>query len=583
MLADHARPSRWKRWRDPAIVVLAALLAVAPMIARGPSCAGDFYFHFVSWLDAQRSVVLGVPNPHWANAPNLGAGEPRFIFYPPLTWVEGAVLGLLLPWPWVPVVFVFLQLAATGLANRLLAREMLPEAPATLAGCASIFLAYPLFSAYDRGAYAELTGGFWIPLLLLFLLRRRNPSGPLRSRVLDGSAAPLALVFAGAWLSNGPAGIMATYLLVAVALLAAIVEKSPIALLRGLVSGALGIGLAAIYLLPAVWEKRWINLRYATTNYHYLIENGWLFARHAEKSLFAHDVFLRQVSWLAVFLFIVAVLGALIAWVRGTFPPDLRWSLPLVLIPVVVLLLQLPISLPLWNALPEWRLLQFPWRWLLVLEAPAAIFLAAAVWVPRPRFRILVVAACAAACLLASLAAGRYWYLECHRNLARITDDFYSGAGLDGMREYAPPGVRYALVDRPIPPTCLLGASPENVNQSGSPAWDGDATLCSGRFAARLGLPEHKRFTGIADRDGFLVLRLRSYPAWKVTLNGHPATAVAERVYGLIAVPVQQGNVDIAVDWTISRDVIAGRCISAAALLLLAALWIVESRRARLS
>lgn len=561
--------------------MLAAAIAVAPMVARGPSCAGDFYFHFVSWLDAQRSIVLGVPNPHWANAPNLGAGEPRFMFYPPLTWVEGAILGLLLPWLWVPVAFVFLQLAATGLANRMLARAMLAEGPATLAGCASIFLGYALFTAYRRGAYAELTGGFWIPLLLLFLLRRRNPSGPLWKRAFDGSTLPLALVFAGAWLSNGPVGIIGTYLLVTVALLAAFLEKSPAPLVRAGAAAALGYGLAAIYLLPAVWERRWIDLRYATTNYHYLIENGWLFARHADKTLFAHDVMLRQISWLAVLMLGVALAGALVALLRGTFPRELRWSLPLLLIPIAVLLLQLPISLPLWNALPQWRLLQFPWRWLLVLEPPMAIFFAAAVWVDRPGFRIAVVAACAAACLLTSMAAGRYWYLECHRNLARTIDAFYADAGLDGMREYGPPGVQYALVDRRIPATCLLDTPPHQSGQSGAaiaPAWDGDASRCSGRFAANLYLPEHKQFSGVADRDGYLVLRLRSYPAWKVAVNGRPATALPERTYGLTAVPVHAGKVDVTVDWTTTRDVIAGRCISALAFLLLAALGFLERK-----
>jgi hypothetical protein len=62
----------------------------------------------------------------------------------------------------------FLLLAATGLATRALARQAFDDGAATLAGCAALFSGYTLFTAYERSAFGELTGGFWIPLLLLF-------------------------------------------------------------------------------------------------------------------------------------------------------------------------------------------------------------------------------------------------------------------------------------------------------------------------------------------------------------------------------------------------------------------------------
>jgi len=86
-----------------AVILLAATVAVAPQLIRGNSCGHDFDFHLVSWFDCLNGWRHGIPYPHWSPSANYGAGEPRFVFYPPLTWMLGAALGLLLPWGLVPI------------------------------------------------------------------------------------------------------------------------------------------------------------------------------------------------------------------------------------------------------------------------------------------------------------------------------------------------------------------------------------------------------------------------------------------------------------------------------------------------
>ena len=157
-----------------AILVVAAAVASAPLYLYNFSCGHDFDFHLVSWLDALHSWRLGIVYPHWAPSPNYGAGEPRFLFYPPGTWMLGALLGVVFNWRHVPLLMTFLLLAATGFGTRALARYALSEGPATLAGCFAIFSGYALFTVYERSAYAELAGGFWIPILLLLVLREGN-------------------------------------------------------------------------------------------------------------------------------------------------------------------------------------------------------------------------------------------------------------------------------------------------------------------------------------------------------------------------------------------------------------------------
>jgi hypothetical protein len=617
-LSQLGRVSRWDRFLGPALILLAAAMASAPVALNGPFCGDDFLFHIISWLDAQQSWRQGIPYPHWTPSANFGAGEPRFVFYPPLTWMLGAALGLVLPWASVPVALTFLLLSATGLATFALARQALSDAPATLAACAALFSVYALYTAYERAAFAELSGGFWIPLLLLFALCDRNPSAPLWGRALDGSTLPLALVLAGSWFSDVPVGVMASYVLAAVALTAALFARSWFPVARASIAAALGIALPSLYLIPAVWEQRWIDILQATGingDPGLLIENNWLFARNSNPSLELHDLGLHFISRLSVFMIAVALGSMFTLWLLGRFfvdprqekssqpegvlsgnrprngePPALRWWVILAFIPPVILFLQFPVSLPVWNLLPRLRFLQFPWRWLLVLEAPMSIFFAAAIWPCKSarRWQRGAVAALCALFFLSSLVfAARTFFLDCIQEelLPNLIAKYHSGAGFWGADEYAPPGALNLIVATGLPDACLASNFDTKLGIGGTPqvnpAWRPEQGSCAATVVAKLRQPEHMRIAAVTSHAGYLILRLRSYPAWRVTVNGRLAANLPRRADALMAVPVPQGSVDLKVDWTTTDDVIVGRSLSVLSLLLLTALYFLERKLSR--
>ncbi len=611
-----------RRWAGPAVILLAAAVAIAPQLVRGNSCGHDFDFHLVSWFDALQNWKQGVFYPHWTPSANYGAGEPRFVFYPPLTWMLGATLGLVMSWTWVGVALTFLLLAGTGLATRALARQALPDGPATLAGCAALFSGYALFTAYERSAFAELAGGFWIPLLLLLVLRdltapslpSRQPDPPRQrafSRSGLGSMLLLALVIAGAWLSNAPVGVMASYLLAAVALTIALLAKSWIPLLRAVGGATLGMGLAAFYLVPAAWEQRWVDIRQATGDPGEKIENSWLFARHAVPQLALHDVELQRVSWIAVVMIATALGGLLVSWLRHTLPGTVpgsglsgrnlsgrnpssrgRWWFPIALMPVVVLLLLLPVSLPLWNALPKLRFLQFPWRWLVALEAPAGIFFASAVWMAGRWPRRIVMTACTTLFLASSAAAGVLFFQPCDDEdaVAPMLSAYRAGNGFAGTDEYAPPGADNTEIATGLPMACLVEDPTATLGEpadrpDANPNWLAGQHRCEATFAASpdagKATAEHLRIAAVASHSGYLIVRLRSYPAWRVAVNGKAVGPLPVRDDGLIAVPVAQGPVDLTVDWTTTADVKTGRWLSGISLALVTALWLPWQKRVR--
>ena len=580
--------------KSSAIIVVMAAIAAAPVRLHGPFCGDDLQFHAISWLDAQHSWRQGIAYPRWASSPNYGAGEPRFLFYPPLTWMLGAALGTLLPWSWVPAILTFLLLAATGLATRKLGRQLLPEAPAILAGCIAIFSFHALFTAYDRAAFGELTGGFWMPLLLPFALRDRIPEAGIWRRALDGSTVPLALVVAGAWLSNVPVGVMSSYLLAGVAIAAALLARSWFPILRASAAVLLGLATAAIYLVPAVFEQRWVDSLEATgvsVEPGLNIENNWLFGRNALPSMQWHNVLLYAVSWLVLAMIAIALASAAVVWMRHRrstqSASQLRLWIVLACIPLAILFVQLPISLTLWNLLPKLRFLQFPWRWLVALEAPMAILLAAAILPGElaPKWKRAAAGFVVGAFLFASLFyVARTFFLECDADeLQEVVMQYPSGAGFWGSAEYAPPGTDNSVVARHLPDACLT-ADPnvilgKSTTTSDIPEWNRDQNTCVATISASVRKAGELRISATATQAGYVILRLRSYPAWRLTLNGQPPTLMPQRADGLIAIPVPKGPLNLKAFWINTPDVIVGRWTSAFALISVIILWIFERRR----
>jgi hypothetical protein len=586
---NSAAAPRWRRYGGPALVLLAALVAITPLIVRGPSCGHDFNVHLVSWFDAQNSWRHGIPYPHWTPSPNYGAGEPRFVFYPPLTWMLGAALGLVLPWSFVPIALTFLIYAGAGLATRALALEALDDAAATLAGCAAIFSGFSLFTGYERTAYPEFAGGFWIPLLLLFALRSRRPTATLFRRACDGSTVPLAIALAGAWLSNAPLGVMASYLLAAVALAAALLNRDFAPALRGALAAVLGLGITAFFWLPAALERRWVDIRQATEDPGYNFENSWLFAHHANPLLALHDVVLHRASIIAVTMIAIAVAGLAVSWLRGTLSAQKStasrlWWIPLALIPVVVFFLLFPISRPVWYLLPEMRYLQYPWRWLEAVEAPMAIFFAAAVWPASKKSRWAVGVACTVAFVAATAYAATSFFQVCYPEdtVPATLAAYRAHMGFEGLYEYEPPGADETLIAKGLPDACLVSNPATTLGQpvdaDENPAWNAAQGSCEVTYATNHEHAEHLHFHAAVPHPGFIILRLLSYPAWQIRVNGRIVSNLPKRDDGLIAVPVPEGRVVVSAKWSSTPDVIASRWISAIALCFLVLLWFVERR-----
>src|SRR5205807_2415577 len=200
-----------RRWFSALGVSLGtAILVVTPFFWRGNASGHDIAFHASSWLDVAEQWKEGIVYPRWCQWANNGFGEPRFIFYPPLSWMLGAALGFVAPWSAVPGLLIVLAQTLGGISMFALARRFFSPAAAMFSAACYAGNPYALLVVYLRSDFAELLACALLPMLVLAAVELCGLMENCR-RSTPRVAAIFAFLFACIWLCNAPAGVIASY------------------------------------------------------------------------------------------------------------------------------------------------------------------------------------------------------------------------------------------------------------------------------------------------------------------------------------------------------------------------------------
>jgi hypothetical protein len=522
----------------PLIAIAATVFALEiPFFFTGLPSGHDFEFHLYTWLEVLSQWKQGILYPRWAALAQFGYGEPRFVFYPPASWTLGAGLSALFPWRLVPAIYIWIVLVAAGATMFLLARRWLDRRDAIFAAVLYAVNPYHVLIVYWRSAYAELLASCLLPLLLLLLLR--TAKRPRRGSLL------LGVLLAGAWLVNAPSAVMIHYSLALLIVVIAWQRRSARIFLTGGAGVLLGAGLAAFYLLPAIYEQKWVNIAQAVSEGLRPVDS-FLFTHTTDAD---HNRFNYVVSSVAVAEILITLIaaGAARRWREGN---NELWA-SLALWGAVCGGLMLPITLPLWNVLPKLGYMQFPWRWLLCLGVPFSFLTALGVrrWTAR--------AAICGAMLCVLFFAGRHFqppWWDTAADLREMQDNMASGVGYEGVDEYVP-----------------VGADPYNVDKNArlvTVAGPAQAAIRVSQWT-----PELKVFSAEMSGADDLALRLFNYPAWSVEVNRQAVITGKGDGTGQLLVPVQAGANVVQITLARSWDRRAGVWISGLAVLFWLILW----------
>ncbi len=534
-----------------------ALLVVAPFFWLGNASGHDFGFHASSWLDVAGQWREGIVYPRWTEWANHGFGEPRFIFYPPLSWILGAALGFVVPWKAVPALFIVLAQTLAGLCSFALARRFLPAGRALLGAACYGANPYALLIVYMRSDFAELLAFALMPAAVLGALQL---SGLVESswRSASRTTAFFAMVFAAVWLSNVPAGVMASYTVALVFAWAAFEEKSLRPLWQGAGGLALGFGLTGFYLLPAAYEQRWVNIAQVLSS-GLLPSQNFLYTQMDDPE---HTWFNWIASSVAILLLAMTGIAAIGAYrrtaINGKNSQGQKLWRVLLLLSAVSAILMVRHSSVLWEYLPKLRFVQFPWRWMAVLAVPYACFLAAALPWRRTGWIWGALAFFIVGGTAVFLIQKGWWYSE---DIPVLQEAIANDRGFEGTDEYDPVGDdRYNLPEKAQRVQIL-------------PAEESEGSAPKAAIYMETWTAQEKELRVNSRKPVRLALRLLNYPAWRVEVNGNAVTPDRMDDFDQMIVRVPAGQADIRVRFRGTRDRILGSALSAASLLALAAVF----------
>ncbi|MCK6626581.1 MAG: glycosyltransferase family 39 protein [Anaerolineae bacterium] len=363
------------------LTLLLSLPVIGPLLQPGYFWGAHDARHSVYFLyQFDKAIQDGVWYPRWAPDFAFGHGYPFFNIYGPLSSYLGEIFHLagLDIVNSVKVVFG-LSALLSGLTMFLFVRRLLGSAPGLIAALTYVYIPYHLFDLYIRAALAESVGFVFVPLVLWGFYEA--VTRPRLTAVLWAAMAYAGLMFTSnllALLFTPILGLYVAFILLgnqrisewrmanlhALRLLAASLPPAFVLLL--------GLGLSAVFWLPAFLEYRyvrvdqWVGGRFAFgddfVDFFQLFSPRWGFGASIPGP---DDEAGFQIGLAATVLFILSFLI-----VPKLTALQVRRSLYFFqFMTLLVLFLTIPVSYPVWKFLPLSTFAQFPWR-LLVVVAP---------------------------------------------------------------------------------------------------------------------------------------------------------------------------------------------------------------------
>jgi hypothetical protein len=351
----------WLEWLLGLVVLLEL---IAPFVTTTYGSDGPVQKY---WIGAYAQLLReGILLPHWLPAAFRGFGSPTFYYYPPLSFQLAGLISLATGITNTNVLYQSVVILSTALGVlgmwKLLAWLGVTTYRASIGSVMYAFAPYRIAEIYSHSSLSSIMGYAWLPFLCLGLLWISSSHSRAQLHGVILTSISLSLIA----LSSLPLSMVVAV----IGLLVAIVAHrsiSPHAFMRMGTAIVLSVAASAFYLFPLAEFREAIHLANATGDPEFAVMD-------LLRMTGMPGVFHSAIIYTAMVLIGIAYWRIGRSSKNGTSTERLTlriaWS-----ISILILLLDLPISIPVWRYVPIVSLVQGPWRFYIFVVVLLAILI----------------------------------------------------------------------------------------------------------------------------------------------------------------------------------------------------------------
>jgi hypothetical protein len=349
-----------KTFSDCLLIVALSLVFCVGLVHYGMPRGHDIMYEITRVAEYSHAIKDSGFPVRWSANLEGGFGEPIFNFFPPLFLIISSIqiiLGISIANAVKGSIFIFTL--AGGMGMYIFARRFYERNGSLVSACIYIISPYHLVDVYARNAYSEYTACSLAPFVfwgITLICKERN----LHARPI------LLLATSGAFfaISHNLSLLMYTPLFALFFFFNFFITKNFKSLLSVLIAGVLSLCLSAFYIIPALFEKKFIQTWQLTVGDVISKNYSTLASLFGFSSLYTLTPF--------SFILIILVLTAMI-FKKEQINKALYANLCLFMgFFVILLFLTTSSSRIIWESFSFLKLFQFPWR----LLSPVSFVLA---------------------------------------------------------------------------------------------------------------------------------------------------------------------------------------------------------------
>ena len=497
----------------------------------------DMFLHYDQMRSFYNGLAAGEVYPRWEEETNRGFGAPTTSYYPPgVYYLTSAFYALTGDWLRTLLDAHLVMMIAASAAIYIYAKRVMGRAAALAAMAAYIFLPYHIADQYQRGAMAELLVFVWMPLMLLFGERlMKAPSLTAGGgRVLLDTAGLAASYGAFLW-SHPPTAYQFTLAFALYVILLGAIQKEWKGLIAIGFAMLLGIGLAAVYLLPAAAEQDLIHREYIAQTWPY--HNTYVFVHDLYNREF-HRGFFNLIDWIWITSTVVIVATPIVLlWLKRQALTTASLKLRVLLWVVMggaASFMMTKFSMPIGRLIPRIDIGVFTWRMLaittLVVALISGAFVQSAIDAAARRANFEKI-------LFASMATLIILVLGAGFSAVAVARPMLQSDVFEPETEH----LNWATlpITAPDDPTEL----PDDVPQAEL------ATEENGEVVVEQWKPQHRVIKATLIDDDDLMIRTFDFPGWTATVDAQQTEIKRNTELGDMEIALTAGSHKVTLDF----------------------------------